>query len=40
MSGPKFKDIARIADDIALPVEGVVVELFGPPFWVAFTKRV
>jgi hypothetical protein len=37
MNGPKMEDIARVADD----VEDVDVELFRPPFWVAFTfKRV
>lgn len=37
MNGPKLEDIARLA---ALSVGDAVVELLGPPFWVAFTKRV
>ena len=33
MYGPKLEDIARVADDVV----DVDVELFTPPFWVAFT---
>ena len=32
MNGPKVEDIARVAGDIAPPVEDVGVELLGPPF--------